>query len=356
MSGGRASATALIAGIPAAALALVLSIALVGGDSAAATCNPVSEAISVDPTSIPDIAVGDYDHTQMVNAAQILTAGSALGLGIRDQTIGVMTALGESSLRVLSFGDAAGPDSRGLFQQRDNGAWGSLTDRMDPYISATNFFHALSSVAERESLEPTIVAHRVQRNADPYHYVRYWDDAVAIVEALAGADLRLATGAGDKVCTSDRTDAAAVVNADGWASPAQGPVVSRYGMRANPGQVNHGQHRLHAGTDLAGGGCDGPIYAAHDGVVIEASLRTGSGNVGVIAVDHGSRLVTRYLHMYASGILVRTGQQVTAGEQIGRVGSSGNSTGCHLHFEVLVDGDPTDPEPFMARLGITLGL
>ena len=57
--------------------------------------------------------------------------------------ISVMVALGESGLRVLDYGDGPGPDSRGLFQQRDNGAWGSYADRMDPTTSATNFIKAL---------------------------------------------------------------------------------------------------------------------------------------------------------------------------------------------------------------------
>ncbi len=97
-----------------------------------------------------------------------------------------MTAMGESSLRVLDRGDAAGPDSRGLFQQRDNGAWGTYADRMDPATSATNFFRALQEVPDWRSLPPTIAAHRTQRNADPDHYARWWDDAVAVVGALAG--------------------------------------------------------------------------------------------------------------------------------------------------------------------------
>jgi hypothetical protein len=104
-----------------------------------------------------------------------------------------MTAMGESSLRVLDRGDAVGPDSRGLFQQRDNGAWGSYADRMDPATSATNFFRALQGVPDWRSLPPTIAAHRTQRNADPYHYERWWDDAVEVVSALAGRPV-LGTG------------------------------------------------------------------------------------------------------------------------------------------------------------------
>ena len=65
--------------------------------------------------------------------------------------------------------------------------------------------------------------------------------------------------------------------------------------------------------------------------------------------------MTRYKHMWASGVLVSAGDRVTAGQQIGRVGSSGWSTGPHLHFEVHVNGSPVDPEQFMSEVGITLG-
>ena len=65
--------------------------------------------------------------------------------------------------------------------------------------------------------------------------------------------------------------------------------------------------------------------------------------------------MTRYKHMWASGVLVSTGDRVVAGQQIGRVGSSGWSTGPHLHFEVHVNGSPVDPEQFMSEVGITLG-
>lgn len=163
-----------------------------GGESAA--CRPSADSaagVTVDPESVPEGPIAGYRGEQLVNAAYVIQAGDELGLGVCDQIIGVMTAMGESSLVVLDYGDAAGPDSRGLFQQRANGAWGSYGDRMDPSISSRNFFQAMMRVEDRDSLEPTIVAHRTQRNADPNHYARYWDDAVAIVEALSGQDTAL---------------------------------------------------------------------------------------------------------------------------------------------------------------------
>jgi murein DD-endopeptidase MepM/ murein hydrolase activator NlpD len=79
----------------------------------------------------------------------------------------------------------------------------------------------------------------------------------------------------------------------------------------------------------------------------------GQGN-GTIILDHGGGITTRYLHMYASGFLIAVGQHVTAGQTIARVGSSGNSTGCHLHFETRTGGVPSDPVPFMAARGVIL--
>ena len=141
----------------------------------------------VDAANLPVQNVGSYGPEQLANAAAIINAGKAQGLSPRDQTIGVMTAMGESSLRVVDHGDVAGPDSRGLFQQRANGAWGSLSDRMDPTTSATSFFSALSRVGGRDAMTPTAVAHAVQRNADPAYYTKYWDSAVAVVSQLTAA-------------------------------------------------------------------------------------------------------------------------------------------------------------------------
>ncbi|PWW21256.1 hypothetical protein JD79_00384 [Geodermatophilus normandii] len=151
-----------------------------------AECAAAEPAVRIDPAAVPDGPVAGYSGEQLANAAAIVNAAEALGMDTCAQVVGVMTAMGESSLLVLDRGDAAGPDSRGLFQQRDNGAWGSYADRMDPTTSATNFFLALQEVPGWQALPPTIAAHRTQRNADPDHYARYWDDAVEVVSALAG--------------------------------------------------------------------------------------------------------------------------------------------------------------------------
>jgi surface antigen len=172
---------------PTLFLGLILSIVLLFGPTpAAAHCGP---AVSV--TVDGNTKVEGYAQEQLQNAAAIMNAGKALDLSVNGQMISVMVALGESGLRVLDTGDVAGPDSRGLFQQRGNGAWGSYTDRMDPTTSATNFIKALQAVAGWELLEPTIAGNKVQRNADPYHYQRYWPEAVKLVQALSDSEFSL---------------------------------------------------------------------------------------------------------------------------------------------------------------------
>lgn len=126
--------------------------------------------------------VGAYKGEQVVNAAYVIKAGQGMGLDAWSITVGVMTAMGESSLVNIGYGDAAGPDSRGLFKQRDS--WGTLAQRMNPSAAAGLFFAALVKVPGYRALEPTIAAHRTQRNADPYHYAPYWGPAVQMVAVL----------------------------------------------------------------------------------------------------------------------------------------------------------------------------
>ena len=117
--------------------------------------------------------------------------------------------------------------------------------------------------------------------------------------------------------------------------PANGPKTSDYGWRTHP---IFGTRRFHAGIDI-GAGYGAPIVAALGGTVIEAGSRGGYGNT--IIVDHGGGLTTLYAHQ--SSFAVATGQQVSRGDTIGYVGSTGYSTGPHLHFEVRVNGATRNP-------------
>ena len=117
--------------------------------------------------------------------------------------------------------------------------------------------------------------------------------------------------------------------------PVNGPITSPFGYRNDPVL---GGNRLHAGVDI-GVSSGTPIKAAGDGVVVMAGWNGGYGNFTLI--DHGGGLATGYGHQ--SRIGVRVGQHVSTGEVIGNVGSTGASTGPHLHWEVRVNGTPVDP-------------
>ena len=117
--------------------------------------------------------------------------------------------------------------------------------------------------------------------------------------------------------------------------PASGPKTSDYGWRTHP---IFGTRRFHAGIDI-GAGDRSPISAARSGVVVSAGPQGGYGNA--VVIDHGDGVATLYAHQ--SSVAVYAGQSVSRGEVIGYVGSTGYSTGPHLHFEVRVNGSPVDP-------------
>lgn len=152
-----------------------------------------------------------------------------------------------------------------------------------------------------------------------------------------------------QACPNADTGAAAgVVGAGGWAAPARSMLIgSRYGMRRHP---ITGVYKLHSGDDIPGGGCGAPIYAAATGTVTGVEPNRAYGML--VTIDHGSGIQTRYAHMYSSGVLVRRGDSVAAGQQIARIGSNGYSTGCHLHFEVKINGTFIQPSTFLAERGI----
>jgi hypothetical protein len=170
---------------------VVVSMGLVfisGGGERPTACVP-STITTASVAEIP--AVAGYSGDQLVNAAAIMNAGTAAGVNIKGQTIAVMTAMGESGLRNLNYGDAAGPDSRGLFQQRTS--WGTLAQRLNPAESAGFFYARLVKVPDWETKTPTAAAHAVQINADPNHYTPYYEPAQTVVAALSGGSAACST-------------------------------------------------------------------------------------------------------------------------------------------------------------------
>ncbi len=114
---------------------------------------------------------------------------------------------------------------------------------------------------------------------------------------------------------------------------------SNFGVRSDP---FNGGAAMHAGVDMAGTMGE-PIYAAANGVVGTAGRMNGYGNL--VELEHGKGIATRYGHL--SAILVHAGDQVKQGQLIARMGSTGRSTGTHLHYEIRVDGRAVNPRPYL---------
>ncbi|MDG2991135.1 peptidoglycan DD-metalloendopeptidase family protein [Candidatus Synechococcus calcipolaris G9] len=121
--------------------------------------------------------------------------------------------------------------------------------------------------------------------------------------------------------------------------PINAPITSNFGWRTHP---ILGTRRLHNGTDF-GADTGTPIRAADAGTVILSGWSGGYGNT--VIINHGGGMTTLYAH--ASRLLVQEGQTVQQGQVIAEVGSTGLSTGPHLHFEVRINGDPQDPMAYL---------
>ncbi len=121
---------------------------------------------------------------------------------------------------------------------------------------------------------------------------------------------------------------------------------SPFGMRTDP---FNGRAAMHTGIDLRGERGE-PVHATADGTVSIAGRDGGYGKM--VEINHGNGLSTRYGHL--SEIDVRVGQKVRIGQTIGKIGSTGRSTGPHLHYETRINGEAVNPQKFL-RAGMRLG-
>lgn len=325
---------------------------------AAASCAaPGTSAVSTDQP-VPGSSVAGFDAAQMKNAAAIMKAASDLGLPVAAQLIGVQAAIGESTLRVIDFGDSAGPDSRGLFQQRDS--WGPYADRMDPAKSSALFFKALQRVEGWESLEPTIAINRTQRNADPNHYTQFRAKATEIVKALGGEAAAMVDPSG--VCPGEGNQIVGDL-AGKWVKALPDAVMtSGYGPRpAPPGTAGGVLANFHYGIDFSTPGQAGTILAITDMKIVKIRNLEGMFGTGVTGQTLDGKLTIGMYHMEAGSLKVNEGDTVAAGTPLGTEGATGNVSGRHLHMEFYAGALPNpmipinatiDPTPILKEKGI----
>ena len=308
-------------------------------------------------------SIRSLNEDQIRNAAIIIDVGATMQLPPRGWVIAVATALQESYLRNLGdLGPRNDNDSLGLFQQRPSQGWGTPAQVMDPAYASRKFYEKLVKVPRWQLMSLTDAAQAVQQSAYPDAYAKHEPLAASIVDTLANGAARAAGS-----ITQLRCAGAGEISASGWTAPVLGSIVSGFRTAGRP---------THNGVDIdARPGTDIRVAAA--GVVLVSrcdAARTASGALYTCAaagspsikgcgwyvdVLHAGKFITRYCHMIQRPFVV-VGQRVAAGDIIGKVGSTGNSSGPHLHFETHINGDRSgagavNPVGFMRERGITLG-
>lgn len=205
-----------------------------------------------------------------------------------------------------------------------------LQGELDELESQQGVQAELKAEMERRVAEwETTVGELEAADAELTQFIREEEAKIAAAAAAAAA----ASGGGS---TAPRPGSASV---SGFQWPVAGSVTSGFGYRVHP---IFGTRRLHKGLDISGG-TGTPIASAKAGTVVSAGWQNGYGNT--VIVSHGSGVTTLYAHQTRVG--VSAGQSVDRGTIIGWVGSTGNSTGPHLHFEVRINGSAVDPRPYL---------
>ncbi|MEX3510671.1 M23 family metallopeptidase [Kocuria carniphila] len=307
------------------------------------------------------------NKTQLERAASIISGGSEIdGVDENAVTIALMAALTESTLRQLANsstypesadypndGEGADHDSLGLFQMRPQSGWGSVEELMDVDYQVDAFFggedgpnhpspRGLLDIPGWEDMDRGEAAQSVEVSAHPDRYTNWEPVAAKVLDTLTENARDGGGGGGERDPEVPETGQLVFPLPEGTYTRTSG-----FGPRTDP---ITGESRLHGGVDYAAP--DGtPILALADGVVVTAHMSGGSS--GTIIIEHtidGESVATMYVHMWEHGIHVQPGDRVQAGDHIGDVGSSGHSTGPHLHLQVHPGGaqaEPIDPEPWL---------
>jgi murein DD-endopeptidase MepM/ murein hydrolase activator NlpD len=254
--------------------------------------------------------------------------------------LGYLRKVAEAKREAIGGLAAAQRDAKQVANEADL-AKRAAEDALEAARSAKREAEQAAAEAQRAEAEATALVAGQQKAAARAE--SYRDEVIARYDEVKRESDRIAAQLGEWVSANGWSGIASLRPGAKLLMPVAGWKSSDFGNRYDP--YFH-VWQLHAGMDIAAGGGE-PIYAAADGKVATAGWSGGYGNY--TCVSHGSyqgrSLSTCYAHQ--SRILVSVGQWVSRGQLIGRVGTTGASTGNHLHFEVRLDGQPVDPQNWL---------
>ena len=203
------------------------------------------------------------------------------------------------------------------------------SDRKDKQDYADDLEQAYEEIEaqkkEYKALKAKVDSDLALKKAEAERMLREQDEINDEIAALSRQETAASGGGGGKVYSGSLV----------WPCPSYSRISSQYGYRTHP---ISGTRKLHKGLDIAASSGN-PVIAAASGTVVKSYFSSSYGNY--VVISHGGGLMAAYAHMTRR--LVSAGQTVAAGQQVGTVGSTGNSTGPHLHFEVYVGGSTTNP-------------
>lgn len=295
------------------------------------------------------------DEAKQAADASRIRAGQFVSELARVGSVNISTSLlsdesgAEDLLSRLGFASIIASQADGIYQTavRDQNSAQSLTDQAEVAKKERDKLRDAAEAAF-EVAQNAAIAAQAAFEEQQTHQATLQAQLATLVENRRATEKEYEKGLEENgTAGSDLPPGA--ISSKGWARPAAGYISSGFGYRVHP---IYNSVIFHAGVDLAGG-CNIPIYAAKGGQVVYVGWNGGYGNF--ILINHGGGISTGYAHIATGKTFVNFGEQVSTGTHIANVGSTGNSTGCHLHFEVRENGKATNPVPFMKSMGISLG-
>ena len=310
------------------------------------------------PEPVEPLAVNgrQYDQEQLVNAQTIVAHVQSATQEEKASIIVLTAAIYGGGLHNTVL-DGEDPQA-GIFGWRTSQGWGSLEQRLDIKTAVNNFLAVneegtsnpgLLDIYGWQDMEPARAARAVSRVGQVSDFEKWVGDAEEIYTYVSQTMTF-------ETCSAPPPPILGMFAYPVFHRPGETPyVTSGYGWRHHP---IYGYSKLHAGTDFRAY-CGTPVYASADGQVVFAGVKGGFGNH--VQIRHGNNLgaqevigdgldelqgfETSYSHL--SSFVVHIGERVQMGDLLGFSGNTGTSTACHLHFELTIRGQTTDPLPWL---------